>query len=575
MLLWSVLEAVNNEVHGRETWLDPSFSIFIFTGSILLLLWLFGLTLYIFRERGIDFITLLELDHTSLATMRKPEDVIFDSATGLTLVYLIVFVVFNSALTGVFSSAANPWIAHSLPVFLLMFFVYRMLSPWTEDRVVWFSMLRRVAQAPLTIAVSFRDGMIADILTSLVRVFLSLFFSISYAVMLIVLATTSSDPDAVSTSHLSEVDRAVRSNSYFKFILLPVITLLPLKIRFVQCLYGAIDTGSRWPYFGNAMKYGIAIVVISQGLFDSSLQYHSSWLFALVFATMYQYVWDIIMDWGLIEFSARDVTVRLRGHRYLGPTWVYIAAMFVNLVLRFAWVLTLVPLDVTNTEVRSDGTPRKGDYVFIFDYLHPTITVLEIVRRMCWIWFRVEYEQIQTLGAPTLGSATISSAQLTVPSAPAASLVHGGAELSSPQRSSIEAMSLAAGLGGRTALQKVSYIDKIMLRLRDGKLMLFGRYDCVFRWTSPQPQKPPSSTLWTTRGAACMARPPMQMRKTAMVTMQPTVVRMRVWTLIVYSLCGLRISWYRWGFRWAMGADAGPGNPLVEIAYLQEPPKPS
>lgn len=65
----------------------------------------------------------------------------------------------------------------------------------------------------------------------------------------------------------------------------------------------------------------------------------NNWLKIVVvtFATLYSYAWDIYMDWGL-----------LRDDRWLRPkilfpqNWYY-AAAFLNLVLRFIWILTLFP----------------------------------------------------------------------------------------------------------------------------------------------------------------------------------------------------------------------------------------
>jgi hypothetical protein len=392
LLLWAAFEVLVNELHGKETWLDPSFTIFICIGMFLALLWCWGCSMYIWRNAGIDFIRVLNLENTSLATVRRPEDLVLRSATDLTLVYLIVFIAFNSAKTRVFSSTANPWIAHSLPVALLLFFLYRVFVPWQADRRLWFSMVTSMSRPLLgrPNRVSFRDGYVADILTSLVRVYLSIFFAFSYTIGLAYFAF-SSEPDAVSTVHLSQMDQAVRNNPYFRNILLPIITLLPLKIRLVQCLLRVVETGNRWPHFGNALKYATCAIVVAQGLFDREVQHQVWWLVCLFLVTMYQFVWDIFMDWGLVTLSRADGSLRMRSNRYIGPNWVYYVAIGVNFVLRFAWILTLIQLDVTNTE--KDAGERKDKYIFVFDYLHPVAAGLEILRRMMWGIFRVEFEE--------------------------------------------------------------------------------------------------------------------------------------------------------------------------------------
>ncbi|CAM9166336.1 unnamed protein product, partial [Ectocarpus fasciculatus] len=388
LLLWAAFEVVANEINGKETWLDPSFTIFICVGLFLVLLWCWGCSLYIWRVAGINFITVLDLEETSLAAVRRPEDVVFRSATDLTMAYLIVFILFNSAKTRVFASDANPWIAHSLPVALLFFFIYRAVNPWKEDRRVWYGMLSSMTQS---IHVTFRDGYVADILTSLVRVYLSIFFACTYTIGLIYFAF-SSEPGAISTVHLSEMDQQVRNNLWFRYLLLPITTLLPLMIRLMQCLLRAVETGQRWPHFGNALKYATCAIVVAQGLFDREVQHETYWLVCLFFVTIYQFAWDIVMDWGLLTWSRADNALRIRSSRYIGPNWVYYVAIIVNFLLRFAWILTLIQLDVTNTE--EEVGDRKDKYIFVFDYLHPVAAGLEIFRRMMWGIFRVEFEQI-------------------------------------------------------------------------------------------------------------------------------------------------------------------------------------
>lgn len=391
LLLWAVFEVVANELNGKETWLDPSFTIFICIGLFLVLLWCWGISLYVWRNAGINFVTVLGLEGTSLASVRRPEDLVFRSATDLTFVFLLVFILFNSAKTRVFVSDANPWIAHSLPVALLLFFIYRAVNPW-GSRKEWFSMVSSMGRS---MHVTFRDGYVADILTSLVRVYLSIFFAISYTIGLLYFAF-SSEPGAISTVHLSEMDQAVRNNLWFRNLLLPVITLLPLKIRLIQCLLRSIETGNRWPHFGNALKYGTCAIVVAQGLFDREVQHELTWLVSLFFVTMYQFAWDIVMDWGLITVAHSDGSFRIRSNRYIGSNWVYYVAIVVNFVLRFAWILTLIQLDITNTE--KEVGDRKDKYVFVFDYLHPVAAALEIFRRMLWGIFRVEFEQIENFG---------------------------------------------------------------------------------------------------------------------------------------------------------------------------------
>ena len=240
--------------------------------------------------------------------------------------------------------------------------------------------------------VRFRDEFIAEVLNSMVRVFLSFGVALSYAVMLVIFAATSTDKNALSTEHLTIVDAQIRYNYYFRFMFLPLLVLVPLKLRIVQCLLRSIESGKRWPHFFNAMKYSVTAIVVSQALFETSVQRHVSWLICATVVVLFSAIWDIFVDWGLFSISSAGF-VTLRKQRRLGGTLVYIAVSGVNFVLRFIWLATLVPEYVVSPD-------EKAEHQSAAFYLHPVILSLEILRRMVWCVLRVEYEEIaETLGA--------------------------------------------------------------------------------------------------------------------------------------------------------------------------------
>ncbi|CAN0440229.1 unnamed protein product, partial [Discosporangium mesarthrocarpum] len=88
----------------------------------------------------------------------------------------------------------------------------------------------------------------------------------------------------------------------FKSVLVPFITAAPLWWRFQQNLRRSYETGERWPHLGNALKYATAMSVSLFGTFRPGLRNSKMWVFCFVFATLYQYCWDIFMDWNLIRW---------------------------------------------------------------------------------------------------------------------------------------------------------------------------------------------------------------------------------------------------------------------------------
>ena len=81
------------------------------------------------------------------------------------------------------------------------------------------------------------------------------------------------------------------------------------------------------------------------------------------------------MDWGLGDFKHGFLASRLMfPHRYY-----YYAVIFVDIVLRFMWVLTLLP-------------PQSGLSFELPQYLTAVTMALELTRRTFWGFFRLENE---------------------------------------------------------------------------------------------------------------------------------------------------------------------------------------
>lgn len=397
LLLWAISECLNNEQSSAKIWNDPTFAIFMCIGDFLLLQLMWGVSMYVWKKAGIDFIQLLSLQHTELAESKAPALLPINSVTQLSIVFLVVFIVFNKlvrwSVKGYFTIAY----AHILPVLLCIFILYRAFFPFST-RKVWLAMFGRVLAAP-GFSVIFRDGFIGDILTSLVRVWVPCAFSLMYICISVYAWLFNDLRWTVSTS-----DDWWTHNAAFHYILIPILTIYPLWIRLVQCLRRSVETGHRWPHMVNGLKYTSAIVVISLATFQPSVRQNSLWILSFVGATVFQFVWDIFQDWGMVNISlpgngnVLSATVELRSKRLLGSTWLYIVVMVFNLVLRFAWTLTLLP----------SPEPEDGFsfYAVVVSHIGPIVAAAEIVRRMIWGFYRLEWEQIEILQKNTLNTST-------------------------------------------------------------------------------------------------------------------------------------------------------------------------
>jgi hypothetical protein len=96
----------------------------------------------------------------------------------------------------------------------------------------------------------------------------------------------------------------------------------------------------------------------------------SSSILAAVFCTY----WDFVHDWGLLNKTSKNRW--LRDKLLIPQKKVYFIAMILNVVLRFAWLQTILN--------------------FEFEFLHKQTTLavvasLEIMRRGMWNFFRFTY----------------------------------------------------------------------------------------------------------------------------------------------------------------------------------------
>lgn len=100
------------------------------------------------------------------------------------------------------------------------------------------------------------------------------------------------------------------------------------------------------------------------------------WILTSMVNSTYTSIWDIRMDWGLLQST--DTTAQhflLRPNLVFQP-WVYYIAAAVNIILRFAWTLNAAGL------------------IFRSDALNLITALLEAYRRLQWNVFRLENQHL-------------------------------------------------------------------------------------------------------------------------------------------------------------------------------------
>ncbi|KAL8542297.1 hypothetical protein ACS0TY_003238 [Phlomoides rotata] len=220
-------------------------------------------------------------------------------------------------------------------------------------------------------AITFADFFLADIFTSMSKVFSDLERSVCRMVHRQVATIAWFEADSVCGSHS---------------VAIPIVLVLPYIFRFFQCLRQYKDTREKTSLL-NALKYSTAVPVI----FISAIKYHvfpdkwtniyrPLWLLSAVLNSLYSFYWDITRDWDLSCFTRtfKFSKPHILSHLLYGRKWVYVWVIGSNLILRCTWTYKL-------------SAHLRHNYLTVF-----TITALEMLRRFQWVFFRVENEWNKT-----------------------------------------------------------------------------------------------------------------------------------------------------------------------------------
>ncbi|KAI3908257.1 hypothetical protein MKX01_027279 [Papaver californicum] len=210
------------------------------------------------------------------------------------------------------------------------------------------------------------DFFLADQLNSQVQAFRSLEFYICYYVW---------------GDFRKRHNRCRQSVIYTSFYF--IVAVPPYWSRLLQCLRRCVEEkGVSQAYKG--LKYLLTIIaVLMRTAFG--LKEGTSWrvvaaVGSAIAAIMSTY-WDIVKDWGLLQRHSKNPW--LRDKLLISHTSVYFIAMVLNVILRLAWLQSVVNFNVT--------------------LLHRTalttiVACLETLRRGIWNFFRLENEHLNNVG---------------------------------------------------------------------------------------------------------------------------------------------------------------------------------
>ncbi|KAG5226541.1 SPX and EXS domain-containing protein [Salix suchowensis] len=363
-------------VNLRDLFLYEAFLYYNPLLLVTMMVWLWGVNLWVFAQSTISYAKIFDLDQNHL-THRE----IWKAATWMTIIvptsmtaYLYLY------------SHGEVSLAASQPVLLYCAVTLALIFPfdifYLSSRYYLLRTLWRIV-FPLQ-AITFADFFVADILTSMSKVFSDVERSVCRMVHRQVATIAWFEADSVCGSHS---------------IGIPVALVLPYIFRLFQCLRQYKDTKEKTTLL-NALKYSTAVPVI----FLSALKYHvlldrwtsfyrPLWLLSGVINSLYSFYWDVTRDWDLSSFSRifKSNKPSLCSHLLYGRQWVLFWVIGSNFILRLAWTYKL-------------SAHLRHNYLTVF-----TITALEMFRRFQWVFFRVENEWNKMSSKPNLQVSEISS----------------------------------------------------------------------------------------------------------------------------------------------------------------------
>ncbi|XP_023518352.1 SPX and EXS domain-containing protein 1-like isoform X1 [Cucurbita pepo subsp. pepo] len=326
---------------------------------VTMMVWLWGINLWFFSQSNVNYAKIFELDQNHLTHHE-----IWKCATWMTIVVptsMTAYLYLYSC--GEVSLAASQPVLLYLAVVIILVFPFEIF--YLSSRFFLLRTLWRIV-VPLQ-AITFADFFVADILTSMSKVFSDLERSVCRMIHRQVATIAWFEADSVCGSHS---------------VAIPVVLVLPYLFRLFQCLRQYKDTGEKATLL-NALKYSTAVPVICL----SALKYHvfpdkwtnvyrPLWLLSSVMNSSYSFYWDVKRDWNLSTFTRifKFNRPHFLSHLLYGQKWVYVWVLGSNLILRCTWTYKL-------------SAHLRHNYLTVF-----AITALEIFRRFQWIFFRVENE---------------------------------------------------------------------------------------------------------------------------------------------------------------------------------------
>ncbi|XP_058183031.1 phosphate transporter PHO1 homolog 1 [Rhododendron vialii] len=323
---------------------------------------LYGCNIFMWRKTRINYSFIFELAPTKELKYR---DVFLICTTSLTAVIGVLFA--HLALVAKGHSYAQ---VQAIPALLLLVFLLLLVCPFNifykSSRYRFLCVIRNIILSPFYKVVML-DFFMADQFCSQVPMLRNLEYIACYYI--------------TGSFNTQDYGYCMRTKKYRD--LAYAVSFLPYYWRAMQCARRWFDEGQT-SHLVNLGKYVSAMLAAGAKLAyekESSI----GWLCVVVAmssaATVYQLYWDFVNDWGLLQFNSRNPW--LRNELMLRRKFIYYCSMVLNLILRLAWLQTVLH---SSFSCLDDRVTR------LF------LAALEVIRRGQWNFYRLENEHLNNAG---------------------------------------------------------------------------------------------------------------------------------------------------------------------------------
>ncbi|TKW21318.1 hypothetical protein SEVIR_4G166900v4 [Setaria viridis] len=347
---------------SNKVYMSTSYPVLSMFSLFFLHLFLYGCNIFMWRKTRINYTFIFEFAPTKELKYR---DVFLICTSSMTIVVGVMFAHLTIIVKGNSSSAVQ-----AIPGSLLLVFLSILVCPFNiiyrSSRYQFLRVIRNIILTPFYKVVMV-DFFMADQLCSQVPVLRTLEYLACYY---------------ITGSYMTQDYGYCTRVKHFRDLAYAV-SFLPYYWRAMQCARRWFDEGDI-NHIVNLGKYVSAMLAAG-----TKVAYENNngagWLSLVIIvssiATIYQLYWDFVKDWGLLQFNSKNTW--LRNDLILKQKYIYFLSMGLNLVLRLAWLQTVIHPNIGSLDSR----------VTLF-----FLAALEVIRRGHWNFYRLENEHLNNAG---------------------------------------------------------------------------------------------------------------------------------------------------------------------------------